>query len=109
MLRANTFFGCEPGFSFESSGEAARCRRAASVVVASMIECPRVSGSALTERIDLVGTKDMCSSTTPPSGTDVSVERSCPPSYTKRVVPGRDHCEMASPEMIRAPSVPVAR
>lgn len=108
-LRANTFFGCEPGFAFEASAESARCRRPASVVVASMTDCPSVGGAALAERVDLAGVRDVCASATPPSGTDVSVERTCPPSYTKRVVPGRDRCEMASPEMIRAPSVPVAR
>jgi hypothetical protein len=89
------------------SGESARCRRAASVVVAALIECPQVGGVALAERIDLVGPKDMCASTT--TGAEVSVERNCPPNYTKRVLSGLDRCEMPAPEMIRAPSVPVAR
>lgn len=107
VLRSSTFFGCETGFTFEVSGESARCRRAASVVVAPLAECPQAGGVALAERIDLVGTKDMCASTTP--GTDVSVERNCPPNYTKRVLSGLDRCEMPAPEMIRAPSIPVAR
>jgi len=106
-LRTSTFFGCETGFAFEVSGESARCRRAASVIVAPLSECPQVGGVALAERIDLVGTKDMCASTA--AGTDVSVERNCPPNYTKRVLTGLDRCEMPAPEMIRAPSVPVAR
>src|SRR6478672_6671470 len=59
-LRTSTFFGCETGFAFEVSGESARCRRAASVVVAPLADCPQVGGVALAERIDLVGTKDMC-------------------------------------------------
>lgn len=104
---SSTFFGCEAGFSFEVSGESARCRRAASVAVATMADWPQVGGVALAERIDLVGAKDMCASTTP--GPDVTVERNCPLNYTKRVVSGRDRCEMPTPEMIRAPNVPVAR
>ena len=104
---ANTFFGCESGFAFETSGEAARCRRSASVEVAPMIDCPQSSGVLLTERVDVVGAKDMCGNTS--AGADVSVERTCPPSYTKRVLPGRDRCELPTPEMIRAPSIPVAR
>jgi hypothetical protein len=108
LLRTSTFFGCETGFAFETNGEAARCRRAASVVVGEMIECPRVGGVALAERIDQAGQKDMCASATT-GGPDVSVERSCPPNYTKRVLSGRDRCEMPAPEMIRAPSIPVAR
>jgi len=98
-----------PGGSMapKTGGVSARCRRAASVVVAQLAECPQVGGVGLAERIDLVGTKDMCASTA--AGTDVSVERNCPPNYTKRVLSGLDRCEMPAPEMIRAPSVPVAR
>jgi len=107
--RANTFFGCEPGFTFETSGEAARCRRQASVAVAPLIDCPQAANAALVERLDAAGPRDMCVSQAASSGPDVSVERTCPPSYTKRVVPGRDRCELPTPEMIRAPSVPVAR
>jgi hypothetical protein len=108
LSRASTFFGCEAGFTFESSGDAARCRRAATVAVASLIDCPQAAGAPLIERVDVSGAKDMCGSPIP-SGSDVSVDRTCPPSYTKRVVPGRDRCEQPTPEMIRAPSVPVVK
>lgn len=105
---ANTFFGCETGFTFESSGDAARCRRGASVAIAPLTDCPPANGAALVERVDASGSKDMCGSPSP-TGPDVSVDRSCPPAYTKRVLPGRDRCELPTPEMIRAPSVPVAK
>lgn len=107
MRRSTAFFGCEAGFAFEASHDAARCRRLANVLVAPMIDCPQVGGVPLAQRVDLIGTKDMCASTAP--GTEVSVERGCPAAYTKRVVNGPDRCELPLPEMIRAPSVPVAR
>ncbi len=107
MRRSTAFFGCEAGFAFEENHDAARCRRLANVLVAPMIECPQVAGVPLAQRVDLIATKDMCASTAP--GTEVSVERGCPAAYTKRVVTGPDRCELPIPEMIRAPSVPVAR
>ena len=107
MRHSTAFFGCESGFAFEASHDAARCRRLANVLVAPLIDCPQVGGVALVQRVDLIGTKDMCASTA--SGTEVSVERSCPAAYTKRVVTGPDRCELPIPEMIRAPSIPVAR
>jgi hypothetical protein len=105
--RSTAFFGCEAGFTFETSHEAARCRRLANVVVAPLNDCPQVGGVTLTQRVDLTGMTDECVNTS--AGTNVSVERACPPNYTKRVVAGPDRCELPLPEMIRAPSVPVAR
>ena len=104
---AETYFACEGGFTFEVSGAAARCRRAANVLSVPLAECPHANGVALTERIDHSGAKDMCVATT--QATAVALERNCPADYTKRVVTGADRCERPTPEAIRAPSVPVVR
>lgn len=104
---AETYFACEGGFSFEVSGAAARCRRAANVLTVPLSECPQANGAPLIDRVDHSGAKDMCVSTTGTAA--VALERSCPAEYTKRVVTGADRCERPTPEAIRAPSVPVVR
>jgi hypothetical protein len=104
---ADTYFACENGFTFEASGSAARCRRAATVLSVPLVECPLTNGATLTERVDQTGAKDMCVGTSGPAA--VALERSCPSEYTKRVVTGPDRCERPTPEAIRAPSVPVVR
>ena len=104
---AETYFACEGGFTFEVNGAAARCRRAANVLTTPLVECPQATGSALAERVDYSGAKDMCVSTTGPAA--VALERNCPAEYTKRVVTGADRCERPTPEAIRAPRVPGVR
>jgi hypothetical protein len=104
---ADTYFACEGGFTFEVSGSAARCRRAATVIAVPLAECPLANGAALTERVDHAGAKDMCVGTS--GAAAVALERNCPNEYTKRVVTGLDRCERPTPEAIRPPSIPVVR
>jgi hypothetical protein len=104
---ADTYFACEGGFTFEVSGSAARCRRAATVLAVPLVECPIANGSTLAERVDHSGAKDMCVGAS--GGAAVALERNCPNEYTKRVVTGPDRCERPTPEAIRPPSVPVVR
>ena len=104
---AETFFGCEQGYAFEVNGQAARCRRAASVMAVPALECPRSGSTTLAERVDYSGASDSCVGAS--GAATVTIERSCPVDYTKRVVVGPDRCERPTPESIRAPSVPVAR
>jgi hypothetical protein len=102
-----TYFGCETGYAFEVNNQAARCRRAASVLAVAPVECPATGATALSERVDYNGRNDACVGAS--AGTTVTVERSCPTDYTRRVLAGPDRCERAAPESIKAPNVPVLR
>ena len=104
---SETYFGCERGYAFEVSNQAARCRRAASVLAVAPVECPKAGATALSERVDHNGMNDVCVGAS--GGATVTVERSCPTDYTRRVLSGPDRCERPAPESIKAPNVPVLR
>ena len=99
VLRTGVF-GCETGFAFEVGGESARCRRAASVVVAPLADCPQVGG-------------------VPGGATTLSAPRTCrqlerdgcPSASARRTTLARIRGSIAANARRndRAPSVPVAR
>lgn len=104
LVATETFWGCPAGFTFETSGNAAHCKRPATIDRKLLGGCP-VGLFALTDRI---GTKDMCGATNPVSG-EISIERACKATdvalgYTKRIVTGTDYCGKALPPQVEAPS-----
>lgn len=106
-VAAATYFACDSGYAFEVSNQAARCRRAAIVLAVAPVECSGAGATRLSERVDYDGMNDVCVGDS--RGATVTVERSCPADYTRRVLSGPDRCERAAPESIRAPNVPVLR
>lgn len=109
LSESEIFYTCPSGYAFETSGSAARCRKAQWTETKSFVGC--ALGMAL--KYDAIGTTDMCAATTPVTGV-VSVEPGCYPSdlvngYTKRHVSGKDFCAKTHPEEIIAPSRAVVR
>jgi hypothetical protein len=112
-----TYFRCQSGYTFATSGDAVHCIKPASTEVLRrpLMTCPNVGGVGTFASTDHVRTKDMCTGRNPLTG-EIAVERACWPAdvaagYTKRIVSGVDRCEktVRHPESIRAPSVAVQR
>lgn len=107
-LATEVFYKCESGYAFETSGNAAHCKKPAYTDRRTLADC--IVG--LYPSADRIGSKDMCAATNPVSG-EISVERACRPTdlaagYTKRIVAGVDYCGKLMPQQIEAPSRPVS-
>lgn len=101
------FWKCPSGFAFDVSGNAAHCKKPASVERKLLAGCP----IGLYPAPDKLGEKDMCAGTNPVSG-EIAVERGCKATdvalgFTKRMVSGTDYCGKPIAAEIVAPSVMV--
>jgi hypothetical protein len=107
VAAAETYWRCEPGFSFETSGSSVHCKKPAWVDRRGLVECKL----GLYPAVDRIGDKDMCSGTNVVTG-EISVERACSPAdvllgFTKKIVDGADYCAKTVAAQFRAPSVMV--
>lgn len=104
---AEAFWRCPSGYTFETSGTAVHCKRAAWTETRASSACAVPSQSL---RVDLVGTTDMCAAGI---GQHDTVEPVCDSAdvaagFTKRRVAGKDFCAKSHPADIIAPNQKVS-
>jgi hypothetical protein len=103
-VRRATYWSCQAGYQFQTSGSAVRCYRAAYNQVGRLQPC-LIGFHATT---DFSGNRDFCAADNPALG-QIGAERACSIGFTKRIVTGVDRCLKAIPASSKAPSVGVDR
>jgi hypothetical protein len=94
---AETYYGCLPNYTFQVSGQNARCYKAGTEVTADII-----CGIGQVKALDQFnGGKDACQMKT----NNVVGNYTCPTGYTPKVQPGPDMCRKETGASILAPSV----
>jgi hypothetical protein len=104
---AEAFWRCPSGYTFETSGTAVHCKRAAWTETRAAGIC---AGPTQSLKVDLVGTTDMCAAGV---GQSDGVEPVCDSAdvavgFTKRRVAGKDFCAKSHPADIIAPNQKVS-
>ncbi|MBP7777216.1 MAG: hypothetical protein KA371_08820 [Acidobacteria bacterium] len=95
-LAAEKYFGCPAGYTFQTSGSAARCYAAGTTSTENI-----VCGFGYVKAIDQFnGGKDGCQ-----SKMNVVANYTCPNGFSPKVRPGPDVCTKAASPSIIAPTV----
>lgn len=95
-LAAEKYFGCRAGYTFQTSGNAARCYLAGTASTQNI-----VCGFGYFKTIDQFnGGKDGCQ-----NKMNVVANYTCPSGYSPKVQPGPDVCTKAASPSVIAPTV----
>lgn len=115
--QAATYFKCEAGYTFQVSGSAARCFKAATVQSRAPIACKNVTIPGINKSVghflkkDYQGNRDKCVGTFkvgPVTNTSV-LDLACRHPYALRVRNGTDRCTKNLPAKALAPVKRVQR
>ena len=110
---ASKYYKCGSGYTFQSSGEAARCYKPGREELRELLPCGSMNVAGINVPVPLYpkadhsGNTDYCAGQAGLPGVatnTVAVVRSCPTGYVKRTQSGRDVCYRNIPAEVIPPT-----